>query len=257
MFLAIDIGNSLTKFGIYKNSELLKKLAIQTNHKANPTEILQILNREGIKNAAAVYVSTVVQGIHETYFEVGKNLGSIDTRLIDHASNFNIRSAYNPPDSCGIDRIIAADSAVQKFGSPIIVCDFGTATTIDFVDGENVFRGGIITPGLETLGKALFSNTSQLPKVTRKIPKRVIGNNTETAIQSGIFYGYIGLVDGLIQRIFVESNEPVQIVSTGGDAGLISEYAEFVSEVDENLLLDGLNILHTRIASNSEPNNDN
>ncbi len=148
--------------------------------------------------------------------------------------------------AAGTDRIVNSFAAAAKYGVPCIVCSFGTALTIDVVNDDRVLIGGIIAPGINTLTKALHLNTSQLPDVSLEKPRKVIQNTTVGSMRSGVFYGYLGLVKGLITRIKNEIGDDPKIIATGGSAPLMAENLGCISVVDENLLLDGLRLLHER-----------
>jgi len=164
--------------------------------------------------------------------------------------NFGFKINYNPPTNVGIDRLIAAYTAVQKYGKPCIICDFGTATTIDVVNSENVYLGGIITAGLQLLADSLHQKTSKLPKIELQKPSKVIGDSTVSAIQSGVYFGYIGLVEGILQKMIIELGEKPKIIATGGLAKLISEGTKVFDIIDDNLMLEGLRILQKNLAEN-------
>jgi type III pantothenate kinase len=135
---------------------------------------------------------------------------------------------------------VAASAAAGKYGKPCIVCDFGTATTIDAVSGAGEYLGGTITPGIYTLARSLFQNTSKLPEIEIKKPSSVIGKSTVGSIESGVFYGYIGLVEGILSRMKVELESDAQVIATGGYVKLIADNTRIIDVVDENLMLEGL-----------------
>jgi type III pantothenate kinase len=157
-----------------------------------------------------------------------------------------LKILYESPKDIGADRLVDAFAAVEKYGKPCIVCDFGTATTIDVVNERSEYLGGIITPGLSVLADTLFQKTSKLPKVEVKKPEKVIGNSTVTSIQSGIYHGYIGLVDGILQKMINELGEKPQIIATGGLAALIAENSDLITIVDETLMLEGLRLIYKK-----------
>jgi type III pantothenate kinase len=157
-----------------------------------------------------------------------------------------LKIKYNPPSSVGIDRIIAASAAIQKYGKPFIVCDFGTATTIDTVNSQGEYLGGTITPGMNVLAEALFEKTSKLPKAEIKKPENIIGNSTVNSIQAGIYFGYAGLVEGIINRMIMELGEKPKVIATGGLARFIAESCELIETVDDTLMLEGLRLTYER-----------
>jgi type III pantothenate kinase len=150
------------------------------------------------------------------------------------------------PSELGADRLVNAIAAFERYGGPCIVVDFGTATTFDVISAHGEYLGGAIAPGLGISAEALFSRAARLSRVDIKRPAKVIGTNTVTHLQSGLYYGYIGLVDGIIQRIVAELGSPARVIATGGLARQISEDSRFIAEIDDMLTLDGLLILFER-----------
>ncbi|MEZ5344492.1 MAG: type III pantothenate kinase [Pyrinomonadaceae bacterium] len=246
MLLTIDIGNSKTKFGLFDNKLLIRKFAIDTVREQSADSIYQAVMTSIPEDLRGIVISSVVKELDGTYLDLARDLFFIEPMFIDHTLDFGFKINYFPPEDCGPDRLIEAFAAVGKFGAPCIVCAFGTATTIDLVNENSEYLGGIITPGIGTLSSALFDKTSKLPSVELERPDSVIGNSTKGSIQSGIYFGYIGLVDGIIRRMIAELNEKPPVVSTGGFAKLIAEDSEFVNNIEENLMLDGLRLIYEK-----------
>ena len=249
MLLTIDIGNSKTKFGLFESEHLVKKLAIKTDRSKTASEAFgEVENElpEIPKMLDAIVISSVVKELPASYKTLAEAQFNISPLFIDHTLDLGFSVKYFPPEDCGVDRLVDAFAAIQKHHFPVIVCDFGTATTIDLVNEKCEYLGGIITPGPHTLGSALFDKTSKLPKVKFEKPEKVIGDSTLGSIQSGIYYGYIGLVDGIIERMLSDLDEKPAVVSTGGFAHLISEESKYVEIVEENLMLDGLRLIYEK-----------
>lgn len=247
MLLTIDIGNSTATFGVFDGEKLVSKFTIPTIREQSAEEIFITIKPKLKQNISAFIISSVVTELENSFRKLSENLFKIEPIFVDHAFDFGFSIKYFPPDGCGIDRLVAAFAAVQKYGNPCIVCDFGTATTIDVVNSKNEYIGGIITPGINTFASALFEKTSKLPKVEIEKPKSVIGDYTVGSIQSGIYFGYIGLVDGIIKRMFDELGEKPKVIATGGFSGLISEESVLIDVVEPNLMLEGLQLLYNRI----------
>jgi type III pantothenate kinase len=244
MLLAIDIGNSLIKFGVFGGDQLLDKFSIPTKPNYRPDQLQ--LSRLKQPNIDAVVVGSVVPELFDIIGEASQTELKLTPRIIDHSTDFGLKINYNPPESLGIDRLINASAAAKKYGLPVIVCSFGTATVIDVITYDRVFLGGIIAPGIRTMAAALRENAAQLPAVEIEEPHSLIGNSTEAAILSGIVNGHVAMADGLIQRITSGLGTPntnLKVVATGGFANLIASKMEAVTKIDENLTLDGLRLL--------------
>ncbi len=246
MILAIDIGNSSTKLGVFDHETLLKRLIRPTIRSKTADEIYDSLNNEINGQFSAVVISSVVPELNEAFRELGENYFNQTPIFVDHTFDFGFAVKYEPPENAGADRLVAAFAASVKYGAPVIVGDFGTATTIDAVNSQNEYLGGIITPGINTLSEALYIRTSKLPRVEIRKPATVIGNSTVGSIQSGIFYGYIGLTEGIIRRIRDELGEKPKVIATGGFAQIIAESCDLIEIVDENLMLEGLRMIDER-----------
>lgn len=243
MLLAIDIGNSSTKFGVFERENLIKRFTIPTIKGKTSDEIYDSIQEEIKFQVSAVVISSVVAELENAFRELAENHFGQTPVFVNHTFDFGFSINYNPPENAGADRLIAAFAAVEKYGKPCIVCDFGTATNIEVVNSQNEYIGGIIAPGINTLSEALFIKTSKLPRVEIRKTEKVIENSTISCIQSGIFYGYIGLVEGIISRMKKELGEKPRIIATGGFASLIAENCNLIKIVDENLMLDGLRLI--------------
>jgi type III pantothenate kinase len=246
MLLAIDIGNSSTKFGIFDSTTLIDKFAIPTTRDLSVGELLfdrlKYVN-ERFFTIGRVVICSVVPELNETFRNASKELFSVTPIYVDHSFDLGLKISYHPITSVGIDRLVNASSAAAKYGPPLIVSSFGTATTIDLVSSESEYLGGVIAPGMRLLADALHQKTSQLPSVAIEKPESVFGNTTEGSIKSGVFYGYVGLVDGILERMFSEIGSRPKVIATGGFARLIADQSKLVDTVDENLTLDGLRSL--------------
>ena len=243
MILAIDIGNTTTKFGVFENEKLIKRHLIPTIRSKSADEIYQSIGDELKYNFRGIIISSVVPELNESFTKLAENHFNSSAIFVDHSFDFGFAIKYNPPETVGIDRLIAAFGAKQKYGMPCIVCDFGTATNIEVVNSKNEYIGGIITAGMNLLADSLHQRTSKLPKIELRKPEKVIGDSTISAIQSGVYFGYIGLVDGLIKQMIDELAEKPKVVGTGGLVNLIAESSQLIEIVDENLILESLIII--------------
>lgn len=248
MLLAVDIGNSSTKFGVFENENLIKRLTLPTIRDQTADEIYKTLQNEIPRQISGVVVSSVVSELENSISELSQKYFGQKPFLVDAGFDFGFSVNYNPPESAGVDRLIAAFAAVEKYGKPCVVCDFGTATTIDAINSRNEYLGGIITPGIKTLAEALFLKTSKLPHVEIRKTEKIIQNTTITCIQSGIFHGYIGLTEKIISGTIEELGEKAQVIAAGGFAQIIAENCQLIEIVDENLILDGLRLIFRKIS---------
>ena len=251
MLLAIDIGNSSIKFGVFDADVLVDKFLIQTKRDYTAEELLFDRLRyveEKFFRIDSVSVSSVVPELDTVLTDACKKMLNVTPVFVDHNFDFGLTIKYDPVTDVGTDRLINASGAAGKFGKPIIVCSFGTATTIDAVNAAGEYLGGAIAPGMNTLAEALHLKTSKLPHVSIEKPESVIGGTTVNAIRSGVFFGYLGLVEGIIRRMFDELGEATTVVATGGFAATVAENCELINAVDENLMLDGLRLLFERRA---------
>lgn len=245
MLLAIDIGNSLTKFGVFEGDALVQRLSIPTVRQATADEIYNF----DFQSIRRVVISSVVPELKNAYLELCRERFQVEPIFVDASFDFNLKINYQPPENLGVDRLVAAFAATEKYGAPCIVGDFGTATTIDAVNGQREFLGGIIAPGMRLMSEALNAKTAQLPEIKIEKPARVIGDSTVRAIEAGIYFGYIGLVDGIVARMKSELGESSKVVATGGFANLIREGSAQIETVDENLMLEGLRLIYEKSAA--------
>ena len=243
MLLAIDIGNTRTKFGVYENGSLVNRFDTPTIRTQISADVFQSPTNQTIR---AIIISSVVPELKNTYQEYVRRRFSVEPIFVDSSTDFDLKVNYYPAESLGVDRLVAAFAAIEKYGETCIVADFGTATTIDVVTSKRKFLGGIIAPGMNTMSESLRLKTAKLPQIIIEKPARVIGDSTLTAIQSGIYFGYIGLVTGIIERMTDELGEQPKVVATGGFARLIAESSVKIDAVDDNLLLDGLRLIYEK-----------
>lgn len=247
MLLAIDIGNSSTKFGIFDGESLLHKFSIQTKRDYTADELLfdrlKVHEKDFIQvDIDTCVVASVVPELNDVISEVCKGLFKIAPRYVDAAWDFGFSIDYDPPSAVGADRLVNCFAAASKYGTPVIACSFGTATTIDVVSDESTYVGGIIAPGIATSAKALRLATSKLPDVSITAPDAVIGKTTEASIRSGIVNGHVAMIEGLLRRIGSKG----KVVATGGFARMIASQTTSIDVVDENLTLEGLRLLALR-----------
>lgn len=245
MLLAVDLGNSSAKFGVFENENLISKFSTATARDLSAGEFYSQISTHLNYEISAVIISSVVPELEGIFREMSVKISGAEPVFVNHTFDFGLQIKYFPFESLGADRIVAAFAAVEKYSVPAIVCDFGTATTIDAVNSKREYLGGVIAPGISTFSEALFQKTSRLPKVEIEKPEAVIGSSTAGSIQSGIYFGYSGLVEGILRRMIVELGERPKIVATGGFAALAAGEVNLIEVFDDDLILDGLRMLYS------------
>lgn len=254
MLLVIDIGNTNTSLGVFDGERLLAHWRLTTARSRTVDEWgvharnLFALAALDFKSINAIAVASVVPPLDFTLKQMAETYFHLTPLFIDHSLDTGVRILYDPPADVGADRIVDAVAAISKYGSPCIVVDFGTATTFDAINSQGEYLGGIITPGITISSDALFARAAKLPRVEIKRPPKVIGAATVAAIQSGLYHGYIGLVDGILWKMIDELGGSPKVIATGGLAPLIAKGSEFIETVDETLTLEGLRLVYERVS---------
>ncbi len=254
MLLVIDAGNTNVTVGVFREQDLIAQWRLTTDHEKSGeqygTELRDLFTHDGIdlKGISAVMVASVVPPLDQALRQMVADCFGLTPLFVDHTTDTGLRLLYEPPSDLGADRIVDAVAAMTKYGTPCIVVDFGTATTFNAISGKGEFLGGAISPGLFTCMDALYERAAKLPRVEFERPRVAIGSSTVAAMQSGIYYGYAGLVDNVIEQM-LEGMSPVsRIVATGGLAPLIAQTSQYIDTIDETLTLDGLRIVYERTA---------
>jgi len=198
------------------------------------------------KQIKAVAIASVVPPLNYTLRRMSEVYFHLTPLFLDHTQNTGLSILYQPPSDVGADRIVDAVAAIHKYGAPCIVVDFGTATTFNAINGNGEYLGGVITPGIMISSDALFERTAKLPRVDIKRPLKVIGPSTVAAMQSGLYHGYVGLVDGVLRKMIDELGGAPRVIATGGLASLIATGSELIELVDDTLTLEGLRLVYER-----------
>jgi type III pantothenate kinase len=248
--LVVDLGNTNLVLGVYRGDELVSSWRLATARERTADEygiLARQLVGDAFKSALdGAIVASVVPPLNSAMtFMVRKYFG-IEPLFVEPGIKTGIAIHVDNPQEVGADRIVNCAAAHAQYGGPTVIVDFGTATTFDVVTENAEFVGGVIAPGLNISAEALFARAARLPRVDVRRPDRVIGTNTVVNMQSGIYFGYLGLVDGILARIKMEVPSLRRVVATGGLATLFAEESEHIDEVDPELTLKGLKIIYDR-----------
>lgn len=252
MLLVIDAGNTNITLGVFQDADLLIQWRLSTEHQRTTDEYgvqarqLFELATIDFKQIEAIVIASVVPALNETLKRMAEVYFELAPVFIDHTTDTGLKILYEPPSDVGADRIVDAVAAVAKYGAPCIVVDFGTATTFNAINDSGEYLGGVIAPGIMISSEALFSRAAKLPRIDIKLPKKVIGSSTIGAMQSGLYHGYAGLVDGVLEKMIAELGSKPRVIATGGLAPLIATASKFIEEVDDTLTLEGLRLVYER-----------
>jgi type III pantothenate kinase len=248
--LVVDVGNSNVVLGVYRDDDLLNswRLATARERTADEYGILVRQLTNGTINGAleGVIISSVVPPLNSTMASMIEKYFGVQPLFVEPGVKTGIAIQVDNPQEVGADRIVNCVAVHDKYGGPAIIVDFGTATTFDVVTADAKYVGGVIAPGITISAEALFARAARLPRVDIRRPPTVIGTNTVVNIQSGLYFGYLGLVDGILARMKREVAGVKKVIATGGLASLLAEESEYIEEVDDDLTLKGLKIIYDR-----------
>ena len=252
LLVLVDVGNTNTVFGIYRDDALIESFRLSTAAERTADEmgalVLPLFARAGLDpaDAEALVISSVVPPLRPTLLHLAREYFHREPMFIEPGIKTGLPIRYDNPSEVGADRIVNSVAARELYGSPVIVVDFGTATTFDVVNAAGEYVGGIIAPGIGISAEALFAKASRLRRVDVKKPAQLVGRDTQSAMQSGFYYGYIGLVDGILERLLAEVPEVKNVVATGGQASMIAGGSRYIREVNDLITLIGLKLIHER-----------
>lgn len=255
MILAVDVGNTQTVLGLLEGGTIAGHWRVSTDAALTADELrvkvegLLSLDGHDLAEVERVVVSSVVPPLTLAWEELAERSTGRRPMTVGPGLKTGLPIRYDNPAEVGADRIVNAVAAIEEFGAPVVIVDFGTATTLDVVSADGAYVGGVIAPGVETSAEALFSRAARLAEVDLEPPAKVIGSNTRTAIQSGLMLGEAAMIDGLVARIRAELDEPeATVVATGGLAETMAPLCETIEHVDTDLTLRGLALLYARNA---------
>jgi type III pantothenate kinase len=252
MLLAIDVGNTNIVYGVFDGTRLAQQFRVESSRNRTADEyavvLRQLLAMHDIdpKRVDAAIVASVVPSLTDPMVDLVRRAFGREALVVGPGIRTGMSILYENPREVGADRIVNAVAAYERYKSGVIVVDFGTATTFDCVSPKGEYLGGVICPGIQISADALFQRAAKLPRVEIARPPRAVGKNTLHSMQSGIVFGYVALVDGLVERIQEELDFPCATVATGGLAHVIAPLTKRVPDVDDDLTLVGLRILHER-----------
>ena len=255
MLLVIDVGNTNIVFGAYKGRKLVMTFRMGTNKSKTSDEYgvvikeIFVMNGYELSEIKDVIISSVVPDVMHALESFVIRYCKSTPIIVGPGVKTGMNIKYENPQEVGADRIVNAVAGIEKYGAPLVIIDFGTATTFCAVNSKKEYLGGAISPGIKISSQALFDRASKLPKVEIVEPRAVIGKTTVSAMQAGIFFGYVGLVKNIVQQMKKEVGDNATVVATGGLASLICANMEEGDYVDKNLTLEGLRIIYHKNVS--------
>jgi type III pantothenate kinase len=252
MLLTIDVGNTNIVYGLFDGEALIHQFRVESSRSRTADEyavaLRALLDMHGVdpRGVDAAIVASVVPSLTEPMVGLVRRAFGRDAMVVGPGMRTGMAILYENPREVGADRIVNAVAAYERVKGGVIVVDFGTATTFDCVTPKGEYLGGVIAPGMQISADALFARAAKLPRVEIARPPKVVGRNTVHSMQSGIVYGYVGLVDGMVERLLAELGYPCGVIATGGLASLVAPLSKTIGEVDDVLTLVGLRLLYER-----------
>jgi type III pantothenate kinase len=259
MILAIDIGNTHTVFGIYEKHKLLGDWRV-TSFVSRTEDELGALVRTfcetagiPLKHISAVGISSVVPNLTDIAISMSKKYFNIEPVVVSAELPLKVKISYEDPSAVGADRICNAVAAHAKYKGPLVIVDFGTATTFDVVSESGEYLGGVIAAGIETSAGELHRRAAKLPKIDLRFPPKIIGTNTVQSMQAGILYGALDAMESMIRRISKELDDYPTVIATGGFSGLMTQHSKLINKCEPTLVLDGIRIIVEQLTPGRKP----
>ncbi len=252
MLLALDVGNSNVTIGLFHGTTLQHRWRLRTVHDQTEDEWAILLRNlfqfhaVDLKSVSGIVVASVVPPLNPALGGMAQRYFGQTPIFVNEETNTGLTVRYDNPREVGADRLVNGAAAFAKYGGPCVVVDLGTAITFDVVSSQAEYLGGIICPGIGISVDALFTRTAKLPKVDFRDPRKLIGTNTVGSIQAGLYYGALGMIDGILDRLKTQLGGETKAVATGGQARLIMEGSRYLTALDEDLTLEGLQLIWTR-----------
>ncbi|HNR69152.1 MAG TPA: type III pantothenate kinase [bacterium] len=252
MLLAVDIGNTQIAAGLYAKDKLKAHWRLASTRERTEDETWVMLealcrvNGHELSQTTGLAISSVVPDMTPTFVKMASKYLHLEPLVVTHTLDLGLPILYKPASNVGADRLCNAVAGLAKYGAPLIIVDLGTATTFDVISKHGEYIGGVIAPGVEMSSAILHQRAAKLPRVALQFPATVIGNSTESSMQSGLMYGTVDLIDGLVKRIQQEMGEQVRTIATGGLARFIMEKIGSIDTIDSFLTLEGLRLIYER-----------